>query len=95
MATKKPVFEVVNPSGLTEADWIAVNKVRRAYERGGWDAFWSEFETFGEDLILQIMVLRALFPNVMRRAIDDELAEAGFTLEEVPKLLKRNEAPGH
>ena len=82
-------LEVVNPSGLTEADWIAVNKVRRAYERGGWHAFWSEFETFGEDLILQIMVLRALFPDVMRKAIKDELAGAGFTLEELPELLKK------
>jgi hypothetical protein len=65
MAKNKPVLEAVNPSGLTEADWIAVNKVRRAYERGGWDAFWSEFETFGDDLMLQIMVLRTLFPDVM------------------------------
>jgi len=89
MAKSRPVLEVVNPSGLTEADWIAVNKVRRAYERGGWDAFWSEFETFGDDLMLQIMVLRTLFPDVMRQAIKDELAEAGFTLGELPGLLKK------
>jgi len=86
MAKNRPVLEVVNPSGLTEADWSAVNKVRRAYERGGWDAFWSEFETFGDDLMLQIMVLRTLFPDVMRQAIK---AEAGFTLGELPGLLKK------
>ena len=89
MAKSRPVLEVVNPSGLTEVDWSAVNKVRRAYERGGWDAFWSEFETFGDDLMLQIMVLRTLFPDVMRQAIKDELAEAGFTLGELPGLLKK------
>lgn len=89
MTKNKPELEVVNPSGLTEVDWIAVNKVRRAYERGGWDAFWSEFETFGDDLMLQIMVLKALFPDVMRKAIKDELAGAGFTLEELPALLKK------
>ena len=86
MAKNKPVLEAINSSGLTEADWIAVNKVRRAYERGGWDAFWSEFETFGDDLMLQIMVLRTLFPDVMRQAIK---AEAGFTLGELPGLLKK------
>ena len=43
----------------------------------------------GDDLILQIMVLRTLFPDVMRQAIKDELAEAGFTLGELPGLLKK------
>ena len=73
----------------TEADWSAVNKVRRAYERGGWDAFWSEFETFEDDLMLQIMVLEDIFPDVMRQAIKDELAEPGFTLGELQGLLKK------
>ena len=89
MAKKKPVLEVVNSSGLTDADWIGINKVRRAYERGGWDGFWSEFETLGDDLILQITVAGAFFPDAIREAIEDELAESGLALEDLREFVKR------
>ena len=92
MAKKKTVLEVVNPSGLTDADWIGINKVRRAYERGGWDAFWSELETLGDDFILKITVVGAFFPDAIREAIEDELAESGLALEDLREFLKKNEA---
>ena len=76
MAKKKPVLEIVNSSGLTEADWIGINKVRGAYERGGWDAFWSELETLDDDVMLQITIIGAFFPDVIRTAIKEELAAA-------------------
>ena len=91
MAKKKPVLEVVNSSGLTHADWIGINKVRRAYERGGWDAFWSELETLGDDFILKITVVGAFFPDAIREAIEDELAESGLALEDLREFLKKNE----
>ena len=83
---------VVNSSGLTDADWIEINKVRRAYERGGWDAFWSELETLGDDLIVKIKVVGAFFPDAIREAIEDELAESGLALEDLREFLKKNEA---
>jgi hypothetical protein len=92
MAKKKPVLEVVNSSGLTDADWIGINKVRRAYERGGWDGFWSEFETLGDDLILQVTVAGAFFPDAIREAIEDELAESGLALEDLREFVKKKEA---
>jgi hypothetical protein len=91
MAKKKTVLEVVNSSGLTDADWIGINKVRRAYERGGWDAFWSELETLGDDFILKITVVGAFFPDAIREAIEDELAESGLALEDLREFLKKNE----
>ena len=91
MAKKKTVLEVVNSSGLTHADWIGINKVRRAYERGGWDAFWSELETLGDDFLLKITVVGAFFPDAIREAIEDELAESGLALEDLREFLKKNE----
>jgi hypothetical protein len=88
----KKALEVVNSSGLTDADWIEINKVRRAYERGGWDAFWSELETLGDDLIVKIKVVGAFFPDAIREAIEDELAESGLALEDLREFLKKNEA---
>ncbi len=34
MAEDDP-FEVANSSGLTDADWAEINKLRRAYDDGG------------------------------------------------------------
>ena len=35
MAKKKLVLEVVNSSGLTEADWIGINKVKALMNAAG------------------------------------------------------------
>ena len=83
MAKKKPVLEIVNSSGLTEADWIGINKVRGAYERGGWDAFWSELETLDDDVMLQITIIGAFFPDVIRTAIKEELAARSVRLKDL------------
>ena len=91
MAKKKPVLEVVNSSGLTEADWIGINKVRRAYERGGWDAFWSELETLADDVMLQITIVGAFFPDVIRKAIKEELAARSVRLKDLRELVKRSQ----
>ena len=92
MAKKKSVLEVVDPSGLTDADWNGINQVKRAYESGGWDAFWSELETLGDDVVLQIKVAAAFFPDEIRTAIKDILVEKGITLEDLRVLLKKSEA---
>jgi len=92
MAKKKTVLEVVNSSGLTHADWIGINKVRRAYERGGWDAFWSELETLGDDFILKITVVGAFFPDAIREAIEDELAGVGSRWRTYGNFSKRTKS---
>jgi hypothetical protein len=66
--------------------------MERAYERGGWDAFWSELETFSDDVVLQIKLAGAFFPDEIRKAIKDILAERGVTVEELRELLKKTEA---
>ena len=91
MAKKKPVLEIVNSSGLTEADWIGINKVRGAYERGGWDAFWSELETLDDDVMLQITIIGAFFPDVIRTAIKEELAARSVRLKDLRELVKRSQ----
>ena len=70
-------------SGLTEADWIGINKVRGAYERGGWDAFWSELEALDDDVMLQITIIGAFFPDVIRTAIKEELAARSVRLKDL------------
>jgi hypothetical protein len=45
-------LNVVDCSGLTDADWAAVNRVNRACELGGAIAFWEELEKL-DDVRLQ------------------------------------------
>ena len=78
MAQRQYALEVVNSEVLTDADWDAINKVRRAYDSGGLDAFWSELETLGDDdFVFQLRGGRSFFPDEIREAIKDELAESG------------------
>jgi len=87
---KKSKLEVVDTRGLTDADWAAIDKVIRAYRAGGMEGFWDELETFGDgNLILQITIVGAFFPDVIREAIKDEMAEQSITLEDLRNLVKR------
>jgi hypothetical protein len=66
-------LNVVDTSGLTDADWAAVNRVNRAYEAGGIEAFWDELENL-DDPVQAITVASAFFPDLIREVIKDHMA---------------------
>jgi len=74
-------LNVVDSSGLTDADWAAVNRVNRACELGGATAFWEELEKL-DDVPLQLRVLGAFFPELVREVIDEEMTEHGLTADD-------------
>ena len=41
-------LKVVDMSGLTDADWAAINKVIRACAAGGFEVFWDEIDKLGD-----------------------------------------------
>lgn len=88
----KPKLEVIDASGLTDTDWAGINKVARAYEVGGLDAFWNELKNLGE-LVFQIRVAAAFFPGEIREAMKDEMAAQGITGEDLQELLRKAESP--
>ena len=89
----KRKLEVVDPSGLTDVDWAAIEQVLRAFETGGADAFWNELENLGDDdVILQITVANAFFPTVTREAFEDEMEAQGVTIEDLREMLRRRES---
>ena len=85
-------LKVVDMSGLTDADWIGINKVMRACEAGGFEVFWDEIDKLG-DPARQIKVARAFFPDLIREALKDEMAEHGITQEDLKELLRLLERP--
>jgi hypothetical protein len=85
-------LHVVDSSGLTDADWAAVNRVNRAYEAGGIDALCDELEQF-DDEVLQITVAGAFFPALIRELLEDQMAEHGLTFEDLREILRKAEGP--
>jgi hypothetical protein len=88
----RPELKVVDASGLTDADWIGINKVALAYEAGGVRAFWDEIDKLGNPAV-RIRVAGAFFPDLIREAIKDEMARQGLTVEDLRELLRKNESP--
>jgi len=82
---------VVDTSGLTDADWTVINKVMRACEAGGFNVFWDEIDRL-VDPVLQIRVAKAFFPDLIREALKDEMAEQGITRDDLKEFLTRRPA---
>jgi hypothetical protein len=83
-------LNVVDTSGLTDADWAVVNRVNRAYEAEGIEAFWDELESL-EDSVQAITVASAFFPDLVREAIKDHMAEHGVTIDDLREILRTSE----
>jgi hypothetical protein len=89
---KKLELEVVDASGLTDADWTSINKVSCAYDADSFEAFWDEIDKLG-DPSLKIRVAAAFFPDLIREEIKDEMAKQGITAEDLRELLRKWESP--
>jgi hypothetical protein len=41
---KKREIQIVDTEGLSDGDWVQINKLTRAYDKGGSKAFWQAME---------------------------------------------------
>jgi len=91
--TDKPFdLEVVDASGLTAADWAEINRLKRLYETGGRNTLSNALAELGEsDPVRSIRVLSAFFPETVRGALRDSMAEQGITAEELRELIRKHE----
>ena len=91
MAKKKvaPDLKIQDASGLTDADWAQINKLRQALEHGGDKAFQKKaLADLKKDPSRYLRVMRAFFPVRVREALRDSLANAGITEEDLRELAK-------
>ena len=52
--------------GLTDADWAEISRVKKAYTKGGADAFWLAIDMLTEDdVVLSLRVVGAFFPQLV------------------------------
>ena len=85
-------FEVQDTSGLTDADWSEINKLRNAYETGGRKAIDLALEKLAKDPIRFVVVIGALYSDMMREMIRDHMADAGITEEDLRELIQKLES---
>jgi hypothetical protein len=86
-------FEVIDSSGLTDADWAEINKLQQAYKEGGKRALNKAMAALAKDPIRFASVIGAFFPEMIREAIKDAVAEAGLTEEDLREMVRRLESP--
>ena len=81
---KETKLEVVDSSGLSDADWADINRLRQAFADGGSRAFWDAMDELGKiDLFRQVHIAGAFFRDTMREAIKDEMAAAGMSEDDL------------
>ena len=86
-------FEVQDTSGLTDdADWALINKLRKTYKRGGRKAVGLALEKLAKDPFRFVVVIGALYPDMMREMIRDHMADAGITEEDLRELIQKLES---
>ena len=72
----------LNPQGLVPA-----------LEDGGQKGLSKALDELASDPIRYMKVIGALFPDMVREAIRDEMAEAGMTEEDLREMLRKLESP--
>jgi hypothetical protein len=86
-------FEVVDSTGLTDADWTEINKLQRAYRDGGKKALNAAMAELAKEPIRFATVIGAFFPDMIREAMKDAVAEAGMTEGDIRELVRKLESP--
>jgi hypothetical protein len=93
MADPKDGPGVVDASGLSDADWAEINRLRRVFESGGTKEWSKAVKALCEaDPTKALKVLGAYFPNEVRETTKDAMAELGVTEEDIREILRK--APG-
>jgi hypothetical protein len=88
---KWPFEEVPDPTGMTDADWADLNKLKAAYESGGAKASRKVFAELSADPVRGVRILGALFPEMVREQLKDRLAEHGITEDDLRQMLREAE----
>jgi len=79
---------VVDSSGLMDADRAEINKLRNVYKNGSRKAFAVALDQLAPDPIRYAVVIGAFYPDMVREAIRDQMAELGLTDDDIRDLIR-------
>jgi len=89
--TRHDDLEIQDTSGLTDADWAEINKLRNAYKSEAAKALSKAMKQLAKDPIAYVRVIGAFFPDMVRQQIRDVMAEQGMTKEDLRELIRKLE----
>lgn len=90
----KDTLDVIDSSGLTDADWAEINKLQKLHVEQGVEALNAGLaDLMGRDVVCYAHVIGAFFPNEFREAIKDEMANAGMDENDLRALIRSLESP--
>jgi hypothetical protein len=84
-------FYIADAQSVTDAEWAAINALRRSFEAGGSKALSEAFKKLSEDSVLYIGVVGAFFPDMVREMLLDEMAAQGITQEDIEEVIRKRE----
>ena len=91
MTNKPDDLGIADTSLLTDGDWAEINKLKRAYDEGGEKALSKALEELKKDELRAFRVMAAFFPERMREALKDVMAERGMTEGDVREMASKLE----
>jgi len=87
--TERDDLKIEDTTGLTDADWAEINKLRNAHKNGGKKALADAWDQLAKDPIRYAVVAGAFYPKMVREALRDQMAEAGMTEEDLRDLIRK------
>ena len=78
---------IVDSSWLTDADWAVINRLRRIHETEGQLAVRKALRALEPESYLRVAA--AFFPDKVREAIKDEMAENGITEQDLREMAEK------
>lgn len=87
-------LKLANSSGLTDADWAEINRLKRAFLKGGVRGLSTAMtELEKSDPGRALAVWAAFFPHEVREIVLDDMAARGLTEEDLVDLIRKHESP--
>jgi hypothetical protein len=86
---------LTSPSGLSDADWVEINKLRDAYRTSGQNALRDAWRKLTDDPIRTVRVYGAFFPDKLRNTIKDVMAAEGMTVADLTEMIEKAKSAAH
>lgn len=86
-------FQIANPSALTDADWVEINRLRKAFDTGNQEAVQQAYRELGKDPVRYIRVMSAIYPKEVQASIKDAMAKRGLTEQDILDAAQKRESP--
>ena len=86
---------IEDTSGLRDADWIEINKLRDAYKTGGQQALKEAWRKLKDDPVSTMRVYGAFFPEKLRNTIKDVMAAEGITFKDLKEMIEKAKSATH